>query len=72
MSKSLKNFITIKEALKKYSARQLRFAFLLHKWNDTLDYSENTMEMAITYEKLLNVSTKIMANRVSDYTLNVS
>lgn len=54
MSKSLKNFITIKEALKKYSARQLRFAFLLHKWNDTLDYSENTMEMAITYEKLLN------------------
>lgn len=72
MSKSLKNFITIKEALKKYSARQLRFAFLLHKWNDTLDYSENTMEMAITYEKLLNVSTKIMASRVSDYTLSVS
>lgn len=55
MSKSLKNFITIKDALDKYSARQLRFAFLLHKWNDTLDYSENTMEMAITYEKLLNV-----------------
>ncbi|XKL66922.1 hypothetical protein PGB90_010342 [Kerria lacca] len=54
MSKSLKNFITIKDALDKYSARQLRFAFLLHKWNDTLDYSENTMEMAITYEKLLN------------------
>ena len=56
MSKSLKNFITIKDALKKYTARQLRFAFLLHKWNDTLDYSENTMEMAVTYEKLLNVS----------------
>lgn len=62
MSKSLKNFITIKDALKKYTARQLRFAFLLHKWNDTLDYSENTMEMAITYEKLLNVSDLCFRN----------
>ncbi|XP_065206637.1 cysteine--tRNA ligase, cytoplasmic isoform X2 [Planococcus citri] len=54
MSKSLKNFITIKDALEKYSARQLRFAFLLHSWKDTLDYSDNTMEMALTYEKLFN------------------
>ena len=58
MSKSLKNFITIKDALKKYSSRQLRFAFLLHSWKDTLDYSDNTMEMALTYEKLFNVILK--------------
>lgn len=56
MSKSLKNFITIRDALKKYSARQLRFVFLLHSWKDTLDYSDNTMDMALTYEKMFNVS----------------
>ncbi|CAL7945179.1 unnamed protein product [Xylocopa violacea] len=54
MSKSLKNFITIQDALKNHSARQLRLAFLLHSWKDTLDYSDNTMHMAIQYEKFLN------------------
>ena len=54
MSKSLKNFITIKEALKKNSARQLRLAFLLHSWKETLDYSDATMEEAVQYEKTLN------------------
>lgn len=54
MSKSLKNFITIKEALKKHSARQLRLAFLLHSWKDTLDYSDNTMHDAVQYEKFIN------------------
>ena len=38
MSKSLKNFITIQEVLKRYTARQLRLTFLLHSWKDTLDY----------------------------------
>uniref|UniRef100_A0A452TLN0 Cysteine--tRNA ligase, cytoplasmic n=1 Tax=Ursus maritimus TaxID=29073 RepID=A0A452TLN0_URSMA len=54
MSKSLKNFITIKDALKKHSARQLRLAFLMHSWKDTLDYSSNTMESALQYEKFMN------------------
>ncbi|XP_051578516.1 cysteine--tRNA ligase, cytoplasmic-like [Myxocyprinus asiaticus] len=54
MSKSLKNFITIKDALAKHSARQLRLAFLMHSWKDTLDYSNNTMESAIQYEKFIN------------------
>ncbi|XP_015118826.1 cysteine--tRNA ligase, cytoplasmic [Diachasma alloeum] len=54
MSKSLKNFITIEEALKKHTSRQLRLAFLLHSWKDTLDYSDNTMDMAVQYEKFLN------------------
>ncbi|KAJ8252593.1 hypothetical protein COCON_G00219050 [Conger conger] len=54
MSKSLKNFITIKDALANHSARQLRLAFLMHSWKDTLDYSNNTMESAIQYEKFLN------------------
>lgn len=56
MSKSLKNFVTIADALQRHTARQLRLAFLLHSWKDTLDYSENTMEMAIQTEKMFNVS----------------
>ncbi|XP_051919857.1 cysteine--tRNA ligase, cytoplasmic isoform X2 [Hippocampus zosterae] len=54
MSKSLKNFITIKEALAKNTARQLRLAFLMHSWKDTLDYSPNTMELVVQFEKFLN------------------
>lgn len=29
----------------------------MHSWRDTLDYSPNTMEGAIQYEKLFNVKT---------------
>ena len=56
MSKSLKNFITIKAALEQYSWRQLRLAFLLHPWGATLDYSTQTMREALHWEKLFNVS----------------
>ncbi|XP_055900435.1 cysteine--tRNA ligase, cytoplasmic-like isoform X1 [Biomphalaria glabrata] len=54
MSKSLKNFITIKEALKKYTSRQMRLLYLLHSWKDTLDFSEKTMDVALEYERTLN------------------
>ncbi|ESK93375.1 cysteinyl-trna synthetase [Moniliophthora roreri MCA 2997] len=43
MSKSLKNFITIDEILQKYSARQLRLAFLTQLWNAKVDFSESLM-----------------------------
>ena len=51
MSKSLKNFITIREALNDYTPRQIRLCFILHKYNITMDYSENTMINAINIEK---------------------
>lgn len=38
MSKSLKNFITIDEALETYTSRQLRLAFALQQWNNQLDF----------------------------------
>ncbi|XP_059608500.1 cysteine--tRNA ligase, cytoplasmic [Phlebotomus argentipes] len=69
MSKSLKNFVTIGQALKKHSATQLRLAFLLHSWKDTLDYSDNTMEMAVQYEKLLSeffLNVKDLTRRQTD------
>lgn len=43
MSKSLKNFITIDEILQKYTARQLRLAFLTQLWNAKVDFSESLM-----------------------------
>jgi len=70
MSKSLKNFITIQEALNKNSSSQLRLFFLLHSWKDTLDYSDSTMEEAIHYEKLLKeffLNTKDLQRSSSDY-----
>jgi len=51
MSKSLKNFITIREALEQYSARQLRFCFLMYKYNAEMYYSENTMSHVVVIEK---------------------
>lgn len=53
MSKSLKNFITIQDALKRNSSRELRIFFLLHQWRETLDYSDSAMEEAAHYEKML-------------------
>ncbi|KAF7261836.1 hypothetical protein EG68_00881 [Paragonimus skrjabini miyazakii] len=53
MSKSLKNFITIRDALKQCSARRLRLTFLLHSWQDTMDYGPDTLAEAVAYEKML-------------------
>ncbi|EPT04661.1 hypothetical protein FOMPIDRAFT_1113207 [Fomitopsis schrenkii] len=43
MSKSLKNFITIDEILQRFTARQLRLAFLTQLWNAKVDFSESLM-----------------------------
>lgn len=53
MSKSLKNFITIRDALDYHTARQIRLAFLLHSWKDTLDYSHQTLDNAMHYERVV-------------------
>lgn len=50
MSKSLKNFITIKECLQKCSARQLRFMFLQHHWSSPVTYKESSMINAVSTE----------------------
>ncbi len=53
MSKSLKNFITIKDVLKQYTPRQLRLLFLQHNWDQSLDYNEDNINHAISLEKTL-------------------
>lgn len=53
MSKSLKNFITIRDILKLYSPRQVRLLFLQHNWDQTLDYSDNNIKNSVILEKTL-------------------
>jgi cysteinyl-tRNA synthetase len=50
MSKSLKNFITIKDALSRYTARQLRIMFLQHQWHAPVYYKESSMTTAVAVE----------------------
>ncbi|KAE8267538.1 hypothetical protein A4X09_0g4803 [Tilletia walkeri] len=54
MSKSLKNFITIEAALGKYSARQLRLAFLNTTWNAKMDFGKNSMVAVASAEQTFN------------------
>lgn len=55
MSKSLKNFITIDEILQRYSARQLRLAFLTQLWNSKVDFTDSLMTGEVrTIETTLN------------------
>jgi cysteinyl-tRNA synthetase len=51
MSKSLKNFITIKQILKDFNPRQVRFLFLLHTWSALMNYTtEKSLPEAVSKE----------------------
>ena len=52
MSRSLKNFITIDEALSNNTADELRMLFLLHHWDAPMDYSNDTMRDAEFYVEM--------------------
>lgn len=71
MSKSLKNFITIKEILKNCSPEQLRLLFLLHKYDALMNYGENSFEEASNKEKnysnfFKNLEAVLRKNPLSD------
>lgn len=54
MAKSLKNFITIRQALGglgKHGARRIRIMFLLQPWDKPIDYSDHTLDDAKNKEK---------------------
>lgn len=67
MSKSLKNFITIRDALDKYSSAQLRILFLYYNWKDTLDFSDKAMNTVLNFEK----TTKEFFFKVKDFVRNM-
>lgn len=55
MSKSLKNFTTIRQALDKdLTARQLRLLFLRQPWDKPINYSLDQIQVAKEYEKKIN------------------
>lgn len=53
MSKSLKNFITIRECLKRYNSRQIRLAFLAHTYDSPMNYTEHGMQEAVNVDRTL-------------------
>jgi cysteinyl-tRNA synthetase len=53
MSKSLGNFITIKDFVRRYPVNYLRFFVLKNLWSSPLDYSESIMvEIKLTLERI--------------------
>lgn len=56
MSKSLKNFITTSEALKRpeWTSRSLRICFLLGAWHDKLEITEDILKAAAGWESKIN------------------
>jgi cysteinyl-tRNA synthetase len=58
MSKSLKNFITIKDFLKKYSADVLRMIVLSHHYRSPMDYNEG---MALQAQRSLRTIYEFLA-----------
>lgn len=55
MSKSLKNFITIQDALRSHTARQLRLAFLLQLWSAKMDFRESSLQEVLAIEAAFDV-----------------
>ncbi|KAI8096767.1 cysteinyl-tRNA synthetase [Halteromyces radiatus] len=53
MSKSLKNFISIQEALKLYTPRQIRLFFLQFQWDAKMDFKQSSMLEVIQGETTL-------------------
>ncbi|GMI07110.1 hypothetical protein TrRE_jg8150 [Triparma retinervis] len=71
MSKSLKNFITIQQALKQNTGRQIRMCFLMHKYNEPMDYGDETMQHAVERERSFgnffsNVKAALRASEAGD------
>lgn len=54
MSKSLGNFLTVREALRDYKADVLRFFVLSHHYRSGVDYNPQVLEEAsVTYERIV-------------------
>ncbi|KAF7683335.1 Cysteine--tRNA ligase [Astathelohania contejeani] len=64
MSKSLKNFITIRELLKSYTPRQIRILFLLTNWWTSMTYSSSSIEYAVRIEKKIFTFLSIIEARL--------
>ncbi|KAJ3125327.1 hypothetical protein HK100_010866 [Physocladia obscura] len=77
MSKSLKNFTSIAEALEQNTAAQIRIMFLLHRWDSVLDYRQSSLQEARVFESavnkfLINVKSVVQESRSKEEELTGS
>lgn len=73
MSKSLNNFITISDFLKRYPYQQLRFWIAKNLWHSPLDYSESVMiEVKMALEKMEEFLRKIQSVKFSASSLRAT
>ncbi|EFW98465.1 cysteinyl-tRNA synthetase [Grosmannia clavigera kw1407] len=77
MSKSLKNFQTIQDALETgYTARSMRIVFMLSRWNDGLEVSPDMRKQASSWENTLdnfftNIKARLAETRTGTMTSKV-
>ena len=65
MSKSLGNFSTIKDILKKYSPETIRYVFASAHYRKPLDFSDKILENAkLSYERLKNICGEIEDDKI--------
>jgi cysteinyl-tRNA synthetase len=67
MSKSLKNFTTINDALEELNANQLRWMFMLHKLTDCMDFSDDTIVQGKTFDSTITN----FFNRIINYPFDI-
>ncbi|WPK27740.1 hypothetical protein PUMCH_005138 [Australozyma saopauloensis] len=72
MSKSLKNFITIEEALETYSARQLRLVFAFGYWDKPIDFKDSLVKEVQSFESTLAKFFTTIRALNADYRHSVS
>ncbi|SBT50655.1 cysteine--tRNA ligase, putative (CysRS) [Plasmodium ovale wallikeri] len=72
MSKSLKNFITIKNMLKKYTSNQIRILFILNKWDNFMNYNPNgeSMIQCIEIDKIFFNFFALINMKIKSFNLN--
>lgn len=68
MSKSLKNFTSIDDALSTITPNQMRWMFMKHKWFDSMEYSPDTIEHAKKFDSIISN----FFNRVVNYPFDSS
>lgn len=73
MSKSLGNFITIRDLLKKYPAEIFRFMILQHHYRSPIDYDDKMMKQAkIGLKRIQEFVNRLKNLKITHYSLHVT
>ncbi|BCS83514.1 cysteinyl-tRNA synthetase [Cotonvirus japonicus] len=68
MSKSLKNFSTISEIMQHVNANQLRWLFMINKWEKPMEFTNGCIDNAISIDNIF----KNFIKRVTNFTFDIS